>query len=175
MKTKIANIDELKQEIARLSRLKAEQESYLVDQYKLLKNKVETPSRIIGAVADNIPGVGLVKGLFSSIGAASSSKKSEDVKGGKSDWLTKTLRIGLPLVLNRTLLKNSGWLKKSLVLLASEGAAGQINQDKVGSVVSKIADFIRPKKKKKKHKNIEKFDEEQDIHDFGIPPDSETY
>ena len=141
------------------------------DQYNLLKNKVQTPTRILGAVTSSIPGVGLVKGLFSSL------SKSKDVVGdtsAKSDWLTKATQLVLPLVLNRTLLKNSGWLKKSLVLLASEGAAGQINKDKVNNFVGRIADYIRPKKSKKKHKNIRAIDE-QDSANFGIPPDSETY
>lgn len=176
MKSKINNINDLKLEIARLSVLKREQEGYLGDQYKLLKNKVETPSRILGAVTSNIPGVSMVKGLFSSIGNAAAGKNDSSSATRKSDWLTKAVRLGLPLILNRTVLKNSGWLKKSLVLLASEGAAGQINQDKVGSFVSKITDFIRPKKgKKKKHKDIESFDDEESDNEFGIPPNSETY
>lgn len=171
MKVNINNSEELKNELVRLSRLRREQEIYLGDQYKILKNKVQTPSRIIGAVASSVPGVSLVKGLFSSFGKSNSNV---DVSYGKSDWLTKITQLALPLVLNRTLLKNSGWLKKSLVLLASEGAAGQLNKDKVNSIFGKVADFIRPKKSKKKHKNIKPI-EEQDTVNFGIPPDSETY
>lgn len=172
MKVNINNTEELKIELVRLSRLKKEQESYLGDQYKLLKNKVETPSRVINAVASNMPGVSLIKGLFSSVTA---SKSTEHNSHEKSDWLNKATRIGLPLLLNRTLLKNSGWLKKSLVLLASEGAVGQINQDKISSFVGKITDYIRPKKSKKKHKKIKGLEEEQDTQNFGIPPESETY
>ncbi|MGN0004239.1 MAG: hypothetical protein ACI35V_12480 [Sphingobacterium composti] len=171
MKVNINNSEELKNELVRLSRLRLEQELYLGDQYKLLKNKVQTPSRIVGAVASNLPGVSLIKGLFSSFGK---DKGHSDFSDGKSDWLTKITQLALPLVLNRTLLKNSGWLKKSLVLLASEGAVGQLNKDKVNSFVGKIADYIRPKKSKKKHKNIKPI-EEQDNLNFGIPPDSETY
>lgn len=173
MKTKITNISDLNKEIVRLSRLKKEQEGYLTDQYILLKNKIETPSRVLGAIANSVPGVGLVKDVFSSVGAAVNDK--DKASSGKSDWLTKTLRIGLPFILNRTVLKKSGWLQKSLVLLASEGAAGQINQDRVSSLVSKVSNFIRPKKGRKKHKDVQKFEEEQDTNNFGIPPDSETY
>ena len=172
MKVNINNTKELKHELVRLSRLRREQEAYLGDQYKVLKSKVEAPSRIFNAVTSNIPGVGVVKGLFSSIGDV---KKSKASAGEKSDWLTKATRIVLPFILNRTLLKNSGWLKKSLVLLASEGAVGQINQDKVSSFVGKIADYIRPKKAKKKHKKMKGIDEEEDSNYFGIPPESETY
>lgn len=171
MKVNINNAEELKSELVRLSRLRREQELYLGDQYKILKNKVQTPSRIVGAVASNLPGVSLVKGLFSYF---TKDKSQVEFSDGKSDWLTKITKLALPLVLNRTLLKNSGWLKKSLVLLASEGAVGQINKDKVNSFVGKIADYIRPKKSKKKHKNIKPI-EEQDTVNFGIPPDSETY
>lgn len=171
MKVNINNAEELKSELVRLSRLRREQELYLGDQYKIIKNKVQTPSRIVGAVASNLPGVSLVKGLFSSF---TKDKSQVEFSDGKSDWLTKITKLALPLVLNRTLLKNSGWLKKSLVLLVSEGAVGQINKDNVNSFVGKIADYIRPKKSKKKHKNIKPI-EEQDTVNFGIPPDSETY
>lgn len=169
MSVKINNITELRNEIARQKRLKAEQEAYLSNQYTLLRKKVETPSRILGLVASSVPGLDMVKGLFSA--SVSRNKASES-----SDWLTNTLRVGLPLVLNRTLLKKAGWLKKSLVLLASERAAGEINQDRVGTAISKIADLIRPnkKKEKKKHNQIAAFDDDQVVN-FGIPPDSETY
>lgn len=172
MKAKINNIDELRLEINRLNALKKEQEAYLSNQYTLLKRKVETPARVFGAITSSIPGVDFVKGLVSSAGSLSGKENT----GNKKDWLTRGIQLGLPFFLNRTLLKNSGWLKKSLVLLASETAAGQVTQDKVGSAISKVADFIRPKKKKKKHKDVLPFEEQgQDIVNFGIPPDSETY
>jgi len=172
MKTRITNADELKQEIARLSKLRREQEFYLQDQYTLLKGKVEAPVRFINNFSSQIPGVGIVKGIFSGITSANSSSSAAE---GKSDWMTKALRVGLPFILNRTLLRNAGWLKKALVLLASEGAVGQINQNNVSSLFSKVTDFIRPKKSKKKHKKVEPLEKEQDTYNFGIPPDSETY
>ena len=169
MSVKINNITDLKSEIARLTVLKVEQEAYLSNQYALLRKKVEMPSRVLGALVSSVPGVDMVRGLFSS--SFSKSANSE-----KSDWLTNTLRVGLPLVLNRTWLKKAGWLKKTLVLLASERAAGQINQDKIGSAIAKVADFIRPKtkKKKKQHNEVAALEEEVVVN-FGIPPDSETY
>ncbi len=167
MSQKITNIADLQNEIARLKNLKREQEVYLLDQYTLLRKKIELPSRILGMVTSYIPGVDMIKGLFSSI-------SSKNKVGSKSDWLTNTLRLGLPLVLNKTLLRNAGWLKKSMILLASESAAGQINQDKIESFVSKVANFIRPKKKKKKHKEVSSLAESQDAFNFGVPPESET-
>lgn len=175
MKIKITNADDLKQEITRLSRLRKEQEFYLKDQYTLLKNKIETPARFINNFSAHVPGVNMVKGLFSSISSGMSTGSPSE----KSDWLNKALRVGLPFILNRTLLRNAGWLKKALVLLASEGAVGQINQNSVSSIFSKVTDFIRPKKNKKKHNDVEPLREdqkiEQDTYNYGIPPDSETY
>lgn len=173
MKARINNITELKLEIARLNQLKKEQEGYLIDQYQLLKNKIEAPARFVGAVTSSIPGVDLVKGIFSSFGSGAKSGAAN-----QSDWLGRAVQLGLPLVLNRTFLRHSSWFKKALVLLASETAAGRITQDKVGSVLSKITDFVRPKKKsKKKHRDIAPLsdEEQQDAFNFGVPPDSETY
>lgn len=173
MKAKINNIGELRLEIARLSQLKKEQEAYLADQYHLLKHKVEAPARFVGTIASSIPGVDLVKGVFSSFKGGSSVGAAN-----QSDWFGRAIQLGLPLVLNRTFLRNSSWLKKALVLLVSDKAVGGITQDKVGSVISKITDFVRPKKKsKKKHRDVAPLsdDEGQDTLNFGIPPDSETY
>jgi len=168
MSIKIHSIVELKAEIARLTQLKNEQEAYLSNQYMLLRKKVEAPARLLGALTSGIPGVDVAKGLFSSV----FSKAKQD---NKSDWLTNTLRVGIPLVLNKTLLKNVGWLKKSLLLLLSERAVGQVNQDKIGNAISKVADFVRPNKKKKRHNNLPPLEDMQlDRPDFGIPPDSET-
>lgn len=170
MRVNINNSEELKNELVRLCRLRREQEGYLDDQYKLLKNKVQAPSRIFGAVASTIPGVDLVRGMFSSLG-----KKQSAENHSNADWMTKATKYVLPLVLNRTLLKKSGWLKKSLVLLASEGAAGQINKDKVSNFIGRMAEYIRPNKSKKRHKKIKAIDEQEDPN-FGIPPlSSETY
>lgn len=173
MKTRINNIDDLKSEITRVNLLKREQEAFLSQQYVLLRKKVQAPARVFGALSSAIPGVDLVKGLFSSISATSKGQVGAD-KGKESDWLTRTIQLGLPLVLNKTLLRNASWIKKSLVLLASETAAGQINQNTVSGVISKLTNFVKPKKKKK-HKNVASLEEKSDVHNFGIPPDSETY
>jgi len=154
MKTKIKNLEELKWEIARLSELTREQEAYLSDQYILLKDKVEKPIRILNNVTSSIPGVGLVKDLLFRNAKPTSKDKNNSVVGG-NDWLNKAVRVGIPLLLNRTVLRKSNWIKKSLVLLASETAAGQVTQEKVTNAISKIAGFIRPKKEKKKHNKVE--------------------
>ena len=176
MRVNINNSEELKNELVRLCRLRKEQEMYLGDQYTFLKHKLETPSRVVGAIASTIPGVDMVRGLFSSMTGA---KKDKNEIAGKSDWLTRATQIGLPFILNRTLLKNSGWLKKSLVLLASEGAAGQVTQDKVSTFIGRIADYVRPKNSKKKHKNIQAFQDSNNPvtgnPDLGVSASSEIY
>ncbi|MVZ66285.1 hypothetical protein GQF61_10485 [Sphingobacterium sp. DK4209] len=183
MRIKISNITDLQSEIARLKGKKKEQERFLVDQYQLLKHKVEAPARIFNMVVSNVPGVDMVKGLVSGIGSLKGTKKS--------DWLTKTVQLGLPLVLNRTLLRNAGWLKKGLVLFASETAAREVNQTTVSSIIDKITSFVKPKKKKKKDKVADEIERtevapplhppmitaEESVQDnaYGIPKDSETY
>ncbi len=173
MKSKINNIEDLRSEIARLNQLKNEQEIYLVDQYQLLKHKVEAPVRFMNNLASSIPGVDFVKGIFSVFGGSGAKSGVTD----QNNWLARALQLGLPLVLNRTFLKNSGWLKKAIVLLASDSAVAQVTQGKVSSLVSKFAKFVRPKKSKKKHKDVAPLDEvaTNDMVNFGIPPDSETY
>ena len=165
---KINNLLDLKTEIVRMSALKKEQEAYLLDQYGLLRDKVEAPMRIFRSVTGAIPGVGMVKGVMSGIGKAAQSKDA--------DWLTRILQVGTPFLLNNMFLKKAGWLKKSLVLLASESAISQVNQNKVGSILDKVTDFIRPKKRKKKNKDLPVIDDQTTVDpNFGIPPDSETY
>lgn len=162
--TKIRNLQELKEEIARLKELKNEQEAYLKSQFTLLNNKIEAPIRFFNSLKNNIPGVNVVQQLFA---------KSNNPD---SDWLTKTLRIGVPFIMNRLFLKNTGVLKKALMLLLSERAVGQINQDKISGLISKVTNFIRPKKKKKKGSLIEgETPLKDEVNEYGIPSYSESY
>lgn len=162
--TKIRNLQELKAEISRLKELKNEQEAYLKTQFTLLNNKIEAPVRFFNTLKNNIPGVNIIQQLF-----AKSSNPD-------SDWLTKTLRIGVPFVMNRLFLKKAGMFKKALMILLSERAVGQINQDKISGLLSKLTDFIRPKKKRKKSSQIEESTIVKDeVNEYGIPSYSETY
>ncbi len=161
--TKIRNLQELKAEISRLKALKNEQEVYLKTQFTLLNNKIEAPIRFFNSLKDNIPGVNIIQQLFS---------KSNNPD---SDWLTKTLRIGVPFIMNRLFLKNTGVLKKALMLLLSERAVGQINQDKISGLISKLTSFIRPKKKKNKGAQTEAAIIKDEVNEYGIPSYSETY
>src|SRR5690554_2252547 len=99
----INNLEDLLNEIARVDTLREEQEEYLSNQYRLFKQKVEKPFRVINSLFDFIPGSSAVKGVLSL------ARKNKD---SKADWLTKLLQMVTPMVLNRTMLKNAGWLKK---------------------------------------------------------------
>lgn len=152
--SKIKNLDDLRLEIARLKALTKEQEEYLSDQYRLFNDKLAAPAHFVKSLTSWIPGADLVKNLFA-------KGKNEE------DWLSKSLRIGLPVVLNRFFLRKAGLLKRTLVTLLSQQAAGALNKDRVSTVINQVADFIRPKKQSK-HVAQRKVD-------YGIPPDSETY
>lgn len=165
--SKIHNLAELKAEIARLKILKNEQEAYLKSQVKLFNHKIETPVRIFNALKSNIPGASMISGLFAS---------PKDSGSNQSDWVTKALRIGVPFVMNRFFFKKAGVLKKALLLLASEKALGQVNQDKISSIIDKVTDFIKPKKNKKRKADTEKLPVVEDqVNEYGIPSYSETY
>lgn len=160
---KINNLGDLQAEIAHLRLRRNEQEAYLGDQYKLLRAKIDTPFRLIRRITSHVPGVGMLKGLTSGIGKAVESKDA--------DWLTRLLRIGAPVVLNSTLLRKAGWFKKAMVLLASETAIGQVNQDRISGLVDKITTFIKPKKKKSKKKKEDKIEEQPVIDQLSILED----
>lgn len=172
MRNKINNIEDLLSEISRVDALREEQEAYLKNQYDLLKKKVEQPFRIAGRIFDFVPGVGLLKSATSAI------RKSET---GKADWLTRSLQLIMPLVLNRTVLRNAGWFKKVAVALASETAVSQVNKSSVSAAISGIANFIRPKNKKKAKVYAAQApgqitaEEAVESNVYGIPKDSETY
>lgn len=150
--SKIKNLGDLRLEITRLQALSKEQEQYLGDQYQLLSEKVAAPVRFIKSLATWVPGVNFTKGLLE--------------KGNKDeDWVSKALRIGLPVVLNRFFLRKAGFIKRALVTLLSQQAAGALNKDTVASLISKVADFVRPAARRRKRARNK---------DYGIPPDSET-
>ncbi|MGO1243743.1 MAG: hypothetical protein ACTJHT_02465 [Sphingobacterium sp.] len=167
---KINSIQELALEIARLKGIKRGHQATLVNQYGLLKNKVESPIRFVNNIVSTIPGAGAVRGVVKGISRAT---KRED-----ADWLTNVLQLGAPLVLNTTLLRNSGWVKKLLVLLASETAIGQVNQSKISGLVSKLTGLMKPSKRKHKKKakgSITPEMMEKEIAENGPTPIRETY
>src|SRR5690606_7043263 len=150
-KNKINNLTELRAEIHRLKTFQKEQENYLSDQYRLLEQKVEAPFKFISGLFSWLPGYSVIPG-------------SANVKAGE-DWITRSLRLGLPYVLNRFLFRKAGIVKKLLVTILSQQAAGALNKDRISGLISKVSELIRPKNKRKNTAH----------QDYGIPPDSETY
>lgn len=165
--SRINNIAELQAEIARLKVLKGQQENYLNDQYRLFNHKLDAPKRIFNSIKSSIPGVNLVEGIMGNFGKSLGTSESV----ASSDWLTKVMRVGLPFVMNKFFLKRAGIVKRLLVTVLSERAAGQVSQDKLTGLISKVTDFIKPKKRKK-FKPLTPAEEDLQT---GIPPYSETY
>lgn len=153
----ITNLDELRAEIARLEALKKEQEVYLGDQMGLLQHKVEAPLRFVKKFTSWAPTPKNISQRLS----------NPDQNNNNADWLTNSLRVGLPVLFNRVLFRKAGFIKKTLLLLASQKAAGAINQDKATKLINKLAEIIRPSETKRRKKKKPT--------DYGIPPDSETY
>lgn len=149
----IYNVQDLRSEIVRLKALKREQEHYLSDQLNLLQDQISAPSRFFQKIG----------GIFT----GSSDHKSEST-AFKADWLTSSLRLGLPFLFNRVLFKKAGVLKKIMLVLASQRAANFVNADRIAGLIDKLTQFIRPKSKAKPASSKEEVD-------YGIPPDSETY
>lgn len=150
----INNVDELRAEISRLELLQNEQEAYLSDQVDLLKEKMQAPIHFFQRVTSWMPSAS--KGAE----AFTSSNKSQ------ADWLTNSLRVALPFLFNKILFRKAGFIKKTLLLLASQKAAGLINQKRITEIIDKVTSIINPVKKRKV---------KSDMRDYGIPPDSETY
>jgi|SRR5690606_5534456 len=149
----INTVEELRAEISRLKILQNEQEGYLNDQLELLQKKVESPINFFNRITSWIP-----KGHHD-------ENNESHPHNSDADWVTNSFRIGLPFLFNKVLFRKAGFIKKTLLLLASQKAAGAVNQDLITNVIDKVSAFIRPSKKRKMKKEK----------DYGIPPDSETY
>ncbi|MDB5121425.1 MAG: hypothetical protein JWN56_2643 [Sphingobacteriales bacterium] len=157
MKSRINNIDDLRSEILRLKLERFQQEAVLEQDVKRIIDKFKAPFRLINKVTAFF---GKGKGTDHD-GHASHENEHHP------DWLTNVLRVGLPVVLNKLVFRNSGFIMKSLVTILSQKAAKNVNKDSVSGLIDKGADFIRNFKNKKALKRLHA--------DYGIPPDSETY
>lgn len=127
----IKNLSDLQTEIARLEALKIYQETHLKDRFK-------SPLAIFSTV----------KSLF---GSGNSDAKSDFLK---TDLLGLISRFVLPVALNKTLFRKSGFIMKTLITLVSQKASGYINEGSVTSVLDKVKNFIRPKKKIARERSV---------------------
>ncbi len=159
---KIKNIDELRLEIARLKVQAREQEAYLADQYAALKQTLDKPVNFISNLISWIPGVDLAREL-----AGSGAKKN----GG--DWVSRVFSAGSVAILNRLFLRRAGFIKRILLSAFAQQAGSLMNQERAGSLIKLLADYIRGNKKEKKTKVLLE-DPVATVPDFGVPPDSET-
>lgn len=125
----VRNIDELDNEIARLSDLKGEQQIALGVRFS-------SPSAIIATAMSLFPKSPVVDGV------KNSSMFNQDFLGLIS-------RFVLPLALNKTLFKHSNFLVKALVGIISQKASHYINEDNVSGVWGKITSLFNKKKEAK--------------------------
>jgi len=145
MSIPVNNINDLRAEIARLRIVKVQQEL-------AIKQRFNSPSAIFNTVLSGFSGTG---------GADKTSGTSTT-----DELIGLVSRFVLPMVLNKTLFRNSNFIVKTLVGILSQAASGYINEkslfalwDTIQPVLAMVA---KPMRKTKKPV------------DYGIPPLSET-
>jgi hypothetical protein len=114
----ITNSIDLKDEIARLKGLEQQQ----ADQ---LKQHFSSPGAIFSTIT----------GLFS---GSSENKDEKNTSLFNQDFIGLISRIVLPIALNKTLFKNSGFIVKAIVGLLSQKASSYITGDAVGGIWGKL-------------------------------------
>jgi hypothetical protein len=124
----VKNIIDLQSEIIRLEKAKQEQEM-------VLKHRFSSPSAIFASMKSIFPKS--PEGAGGSGGTASSIFSP--------DILSLVSRFVLPLALNKTLFKKSGFIVKTLVGLASQKASSYISEDSVTSVWGRVKSLFGKK------------------------------
>ncbi|MGY3214058.1 hypothetical protein [Mucilaginibacter sp. HD30] len=114
MNTLIRNRSDLRAEIFRLQQAKLEKQIEL-------KQHFSSPGAVLSTV------VGLIGG----------SSKSDDKHEPKQDWVGFLSRFIIPLVLNKTLFRGSGFIMKALVGIASQKASSYVSSDTVTDIWGK--------------------------------------
>jgi hypothetical protein len=136
----IKNITDLRLEISRLQGLEHEQSIALGQRFK-------SPGAIFSTIIS----------LFSGSPGAGGEKSSffdQDMAGLLSRFI-------LPFALNKTLFRNSGFLVKALVGLASQKASHFITEDSVAGIWDKIKTLFHRKESEEtpEHKGVPSFSE----------------
>lgn len=122
----VKNIFDLQAEIIRLEKVRQEQEM-------VLKQRFSSPGAILASVRSIFP-----QGSGGEQGAGGGSFFSPDI-------VSLISRFVLPLALNKTLFKNSGFIIKTLVGLASQKASSYISEDSVTSVWGRVKSLFGKK------------------------------
>lgn len=131
MDAQIKDINDLREEIARLRGVESQQGTALAARFS-------SPSAIFSTVVSMFSGKDdgpKHPGIFS------------------QDLLGLLSRIVLPVTLNKTLFKHSNFLVKTLVGLVSQKASNYISEDAVGGVWTKVKSLFSKTDKKKPSPN----------------------
>lgn len=150
MKSKIENINDLRSEILRLRLQRFQYEAVIEEEINKIQDRLRVPAMMLSKVNT----------LFGT--------HAPGVDGASQDWVTNALRIGLPVALNKLVFGKSGFILKSVVALLSQKAVTSVNKDTVTNWIDTASNWIRGAAKSKQDKS-------RQPHDYGIPPDSETY
>jgi hypothetical protein len=121
METPIRNISDLKNEIFRLKELETEQGAAIRRRFNSPGAAFATVYSIFSGSADDD---GSKKGVF------------------HMDYIGLLSRILVPLTLNKTLFRNSGFIVKALVGLVSQKASGYISEENVTSLWDKAKSLV---------------------------------
>jgi hypothetical protein len=143
----IRNLEDLRGEIARLKVVE-------YDQGIAIGQRFNSPSALLGTL------MSLFRGNANPDGTKNSFF-DQDLVGLIS-------RFVLPFTLNKTLFRNSGFIIKSLVGLASQKASHFINEDVVFGLWHKVQSLFKGKSHEEEHA-------EHTAEHKGVPPLSETY
>ncbi len=139
----IKTIHDLRNEIVRLETLSVQQEV-------AIKQRFSSPSTIYKTLLTVFPK------------SSGHSGKGAQLNGILNQDLIATVsRFLLPLTLNKTLFKESGFITRSIVTFLSKKASEYINQDSVNTgwdkIKTMVADVKVPETVKSKTKTIENF------------------
>jgi len=130
MESTIKNSWDLREEIIRLRELEKIQNV-------ALKERFSSPVAVLSTVYSLFPK-----------GNPNAENKSNIFN---QDFVSLISRFLIPLTLNKTLFKNSGFIVKALVGLVSQKASGYINEDAVVSVWDKIKGLFEKKNSVRGH------------------------
>jgi hypothetical protein len=132
MSEPINNINDLRNEIARLRVVKNEQEA-------AIKEHFSSPSAIISTVYSAFWGGDTAKGGFF---------KADDI-------ISLVSRFVLPFALNKTIFRSSNFIVKTIVGVLSQSASGFINEKTIATVWDKLKAIIPQKWTKKSDKHVD--------------------
>jgi hypothetical protein len=117
------------------------------------------------AIHEKFNGPGAIFKTMTSLFKSDSSKSLfEDIFN--QDIISNISRVLLPMLLNSSIFRGSGFVTKTLVTLFSQKAAKKVNMDVITSLIDKVKGIFE------KNKNAKVATASND---YGIPPDSETY